>query len=126
MFGSFTWISGLVAVSGYLVALLAGSFLVPVLLPWLPFRSFAANGALVGIIMTFCWLKIVGRVENTWQTAAAYCFMVAAAAFFALTFTGSTPYTSRSGVKKEMRFSMPTMAVSLAVGLLFWIIGTYL
>lgn len=123
--GSSPWGNGVVIASEYLVALLAGSLFVPALLPWLPFRSFAANGALVGLVTAFCWQKAVGGVGNIWQTIAAYCFIVATSAFFALTFTGSTPYTSRSGVKKEMRLSMPAMALTMAAGLVSWVIGTF-
>ena len=42
--------------------------------------------------------------------AATVLLLGSVSAFLALNFTGSTPFTSLSGVKKEMRLSMPVMA----------------
>jgi hypothetical protein len=42
-------------------------------------------------------------------------------AYLALNFTGSTPFTSRSGVKREIFRYVPIMAVSLVVGAIVYI-----
>ncbi len=49
--------------------------------------------------------------------------MTALSSFLALNFTGSTPYTSRSGVKREMRLSMPVMACGLIAGIGCWVVA---
>ena len=53
--------------------------------------------------------------------AATVLLVSAVSSFLALNFTGSTPYTSLSGVKREMRLSMPVMACGLVAGIGCWI-----
>jgi hypothetical protein len=42
-------------------------------------------------------------------------------AYLALNFTGSTPFTSRSGVKREIFKYVPVMAGSLVLGAILYI-----
>ena len=53
--------------------------------------------------------------------AATLLLVSAVSSFLALNFTGSTPYTSLSGVKREMRLSMPVMAGGLVAGIGLWV-----
>ena len=99
----------------------AGAIVAPLALPWLPTRSFAVKGAVVGILWSMLFLAVTG-----WRglAAAATVLLVSAvSSFLALNFTGSTPYTSRSGVKREMRLSMPVMAGSVVVGIGCWVLA---
>ncbi|RNC67921.1 MAG: acetyl-CoA synthase subunit gamma [Desulfuromonadales bacterium] len=102
---------------------LAGAVVAPVLLPWLPGKSFAVKGAEVG----FAWAAILTwwRSEGlAWHdTMILFLAVPAVSAFLSLNFTGSTPFTSRSGVKKEMRLSLPVMAAALVVALIVWCAG---
>lgn len=104
---------------------LAGAFAAPVLLPWLPGRSFAVKGAVAG----GCWAALLiwpGRWATGWFDAAAiFLAVTAVSAFLTLNFTGSTPFTSLSGVKKEMRLGLPVMAVSLLAGIFLWIAARF-
>jgi len=89
-------------------AVVAGTIVVPIALPWLPTRSFAVKGAVAGLLWALIVLAATG-----WRGAAAAAALLlvgAVSAFLGLNFTGSTPFTSLSGVKKEMRLSMPAMA----------------
>ncbi len=113
--------AGTRAVIAFLSAALSGIVITPLLLPWLPGRSFSVKGAVVGLVMVFVWyLSADARGITASATAAAFCAVPAVSAFFALNFTGCTPFTSRSGVKKEMRIALPIMgcAALLGVGLL--------
>jgi acetyl-CoA decarbonylase/synthase complex subunit gamma len=95
-----------------------GSVGVPLLLPWLPGRSFAFKGALLGLLPA----AAVGILSG-WRAASflpALLALPAVSAFFGLTFTGSTPFTSRSGVKKEIRLGLPPMAAAALSGVLTW------
>jgi CO dehydrogenase/acetyl-CoA synthase delta subunit len=103
-------------VIAYLGAVLAGALVTPLFLPWLPTRSFAIKGAFAGLFWALVWYALFGMGQNGFLTAAQFLILPAVASFLALTFTGSTPYTSRSGVKKEMRLSLPVMALSLLAG----------
>lgn len=117
-----TLVSSLVLFVG---TVLAGAVAAPVLLPWLPGKSFAVKGAVAGC----CWAVLfigVGRGATGWLDAMALFLTVpAVTAFLTLNFTGSTPFTSRSGVKKEMRLGLPMMAVSLLAGISLWIAARF-
>ena len=65
------------------------------------------------------WALIVLTFTGWRGTAAAATVLLlgAVSAFLALNFTGSTPFTSLSGVRKEMRLSMPVMACASLAGL---------
>jgi hypothetical protein len=110
-------------VIAYLGALLAGAFAAPLLLPWLPTRSFAVNGAFAGLVWALAWHALEGKEWSGTATAASFILLPVVASFLALNFTGSTPFTSRSGVKKEMRLALPVMAAVLLLGMALWVMG---
>lgn len=119
--GAFSPAASLPAIAAYLGAVAAGTIVTPLLLPWLPTRSFAVKGAVVGAFWALLFLAATG-----WRGAAAAATLLlvtAVSAFLALNFTGSTPFTSLSGVKREMRRSMPAMALGAAAGLVFWVVA---
>jgi hypothetical protein len=110
--------AGTRAVIAFLAAAMGGIVVTPLLLPWLPGRSFTLKGAVVGLVMVFAWyLSTDGGDISASATAAAFCLVPAVSAFFALNFTGCTPFTSRSGVKKEMRIALPIMGCVVLLGL---------
>jgi hypothetical protein len=45
----------------------------------------------------------------------------AISSYLAMNFTGSTPFTSPSGVEKEMRKAIPLQAVTLLLALIAWV-----
>lgn len=117
--GQFAPAAAIPAVLAYLGAVAAGTIVTPLALPVLPTRSFAVKGAIVGVLWSLLFLAVTG-----WRglAAAATVLLVSSvSSFLALNFTGSTPYTSLSGVKREMRLSMPVMALSVAAGIGCWI-----
>jgi acetyl-CoA decarbonylase/synthase complex subunit gamma len=97
------------ALFAYLGAVLAGLAITPILLPWIPGRSFAVKGGLSGIAWCLIFHHLTGGGWSLLLTAAAFIALPAISAFYALNFTGCTNFTSRSGVKKEMRISLPVM-----------------
>jgi acetyl-CoA decarbonylase/synthase complex subunit gamma len=109
--------TGSKAVLAYLGAMLMGTAMTPFLLPWIPGRSFAFKGALMGLIWSFIVYGLAGG--NTWSSLtimATFLTLPVVSSFYALNFTGCTPFTSRSGVKKEMRIALPAMACAFLVG----------
>lgn len=102
-------------------AVLTGTVLVPALLPWLPPRSFALKGALAG----FLWACAVGLLWNSGGLVflGQALLLSALSAFLALNFTGSTTFTSPSGVNREISLFARPMAVSFLVGLVLLIVG---
>ena len=123
--GSFSSAEGLVPVAGYLGAFLAGAVAAPFLLPWIPTRSFALKGMTLGILWTCCFLWMFGRGWGVPADVAAFLLLPAVSAFATLNFTGATPFTSRSGVRKEMRYAIPAMGLSCLAGIVTWAAGRY-
>ena len=116
--GALSPAAALPAIFAYLGAVAAGTIVTPLALPWLPTRSFAVKGAIVGVLWALIVLTFTGWRGTA--AAAAVLLLGAVSAFLALNFTGSTPFTSLSGVKREMRLSMPVMACAVAAGLALW------
>lgn len=98
-----------------LAALLTGTVLVPVLLPWLPGRSFALKSAAAGLAVSAAVCLLLGLPP--YEAAARLLIYTAAASFIGLDFTGASTYTSLSGVRKEMRLATPAQAAGLLAGL---------
>lgn len=119
--------AGVTAFGAYVGAVLTGIVIGPLLLPWLPGRSFAVKGAAAGLAWAAC-LRVLtdGAGWSAAATAAALLILPAVSAFYTLNFTGCTTYTSRSGVKKEMRLGLPVMGGTIALGLLVLLVGRFL
>ncbi|HYK89022.1 MAG TPA: mercury methylation corrinoid protein HgcA [Acidobacteriota bacterium] len=100
----------------YLGALLVGTVVVPALLPWLPFRSFALKGWLAGVF----WASGISALQGASPAhlAGNLLLLPALSAYMALNFTGSTTFTSQSGVNKEIRLFARPMAISGVLGVL--------
>jgi acetyl-CoA decarbonylase/synthase complex subunit gamma len=60
------------------------------------------------------------------SVAALFLALPAISAYFALNFTGCTPFTSRSGVKREIRLALPVLGGALVSGTLLWLAGNLL
>lgn len=111
--------TGFKAVYAYLGAMLMGTAAAPLLLPWIPGRSFAFKGALTGLIWCLILYALAGG--DNWSlltTIAVFLTLPVVSSFYALNFTGCTPFTSRSGVKKEMRIALPAMGCALVLGII--------
>jgi hypothetical protein len=106
------------------LAIIAGVAIFPILLPWLPTRDFSSKGWILGMLVTlpFTLAMLFGRPAPIgWlQAGIALALQLAlpvVTAFITLNFTGSTPFTSRSGVKKEIYAYIPWMAGLLGGGI---------
>src|SRR3972149_1334638 len=87
------------------LAVLSGALITPLLLPFIPFRSFAIKGWLVGSMVILIAIKYISPAMPV--AAFSLLFFPLASSYIALQFTGSTVFTSMSGVKKELRYAMP-------------------
>ncbi len=105
----------------YLGAILVGGIIVPSLLPWIPGRAFAFKGWLLGmgwaLFVNVYQGWILSSSSDLKQAAVHFLLLPAISAFLGMSFTGSSTYTSLSGVLKEMRFAVPAILVSAGLGL---------
>lgn len=92
-----------------LISIITGSVIFPVLLPVIPFRSFALKGMILGVIAITPSLLLCDSIYhgNLFLASASILFNIALISYLALNFTGCTPFTNISGVKREMKFSVP-------------------
>lgn len=90
------------------VSIIAGAFLTPLLLPWVPFRPFAIKGWLVGLAAVLAADSLIlPETPGVYLDISQYLFFPLASSYVALQFTGSTVYTGMSGVRKELKYSIP-------------------
>ncbi|MCL2346634.1 MAG: mercury methylation corrinoid protein HgcA [Planctomycetaceae bacterium] len=115
---------GLPDFTAYAGAVLAGAVFTPVLLPFIPGRAFSWKGWLLGLGWTVFALWLSGGFSpGTWLLAAGYLLLLpSVAAYIAMNFTGSSTYTSPSGVLKEMKIALPLIVGSSVAGILLTLI----
>ena len=117
---------GTQAVMSALSGIFLGAVVTPILLPWIPTRAFSVKGALTGALGWIVYVYLFGDGTMTMATASLFLFSTAVSSYLAMNFTGSTPFTSPSGVEKEMRIAIPLQAVAVLVALVGWITSTFL
>jgi hypothetical protein len=102
----------------YTGAVLTGSFLTPLLLPFIPGKAFSWKGWLLGLCWTAFALWFFGWAARGFLLLAiGYMLLLpAVSAYFAMNFTGSSTYTSQSGVLKEMKIALPFIIASASIG----------
>ena len=113
----FYLLDGLAGILTISAAILAGVVLFPLLLPWIPTHNFSTKGFVLGGLVSIPFIAMnysdyldTGFFPAVTGTLAVLLIIPSATAFLALNFTGSTTYTSRSGVKKEIYTYFPRMA----------------
>ncbi len=122
------FLGGWSAVAAAVAAVLAGVVLFPILLPWLPTRDFSSKGFFLGGAVTspFALSTLLGSGSPAWwRLLVALALLLAlppVTAFLALIFTGSTPFTSRSGVRREIFRYIRPMAGLFAIGVALFLI----
>jgi hypothetical protein len=120
------WERGFSAVEVLAAGILAGAVVTPVLLPWLPGRAFSVKGGLAGAVLGACAVLWYRGTLETPTALALLLAMTTVSSFTAMNFTGATPFTSPSGVEKEMRRALPVQAGLTAVAGLLWVGGAFL
>jgi len=114
----------------YIGVLLIGCLITPVLLPWIPGRAFALKGWILGLL----WAVFVVFI-NGWPTSNSFgllkgigylLVLPSVSAYFAMNFTGSSTYTSLSGVLKEMRAVIPPIVVTISLGVLLLVVDCFI
>lgn len=125
--------SGPLAAAGAAAAVLAGIVLFPILLPYLPTKDFSSKGFILGGLTTLPFVLAAykyGTDDAMWlrllRGLAPILVMPPVTAFISLNFTGSTTFTSVTGVRREIFIYAPVMAWMFALGIVLLIILTIL
>ncbi len=109
--------------SAYLAGVIGGGVLVPMLLPWLPGRAFTLKGAETGALLGL----IAGLALDAppLMVTAGTLLAAAVASYIGVNFTGTTPYTSPSGVEKELRAALPFVGAAAVLAGVLWIVSAF-
>jgi len=103
------------------VGIFSGAVLAPAFLPWIPARVFALKGTMIGLItgavvVWMFWYRVDG-----WGALGLLISTTVISSYLAMNFTGSTPFTSMSGVEKEMRKAIPLQMAAGLLAVVVWV-----
>jgi len=104
--------------AAYAGAVIAGTVVTPALLPYIPGKAFAFKGWLVGLGWTAKYLLLTKRFKkvNRLKSMGELLLLPVVSSYLAMNFTGSSTYTSPSGVNKEMKKALPWIVGAATVG----------
>lgn len=111
------------AILNVLLAYISGIFITPVLLPLLPAKQFSLKGIYSGSVVFLLILLLNLAGSSIFEKISWFLIINAVSSFMAMNFTGSSTYTSLSGVKKEMKLFLPVQISFAATGIIIQIIG---
>ena len=107
------------------LGILGGAVLTPIMLPWLPGKAFAVKGASIGLAAAGLGHLILYPPMAAGLGVALALLTVATSSFLAMNFTGATPFTSPSGVEKEMRRAIPAQVMTMGIGMIGWLVAVW-
>lgn len=105
------------------LAYLSGIVITPMFLPYIPARRFSLKGFFTGLLLFLILLDFDYAGNNIFENISWFLIITAVSSFLAMNFTGSSTYTSLSGVKKEMKVSVPMQIGFALTGTVLQIIG---
>ena len=109
---------GLMDFIAYIGPVITGTFITPLLLSLIPGRAFSLKGGFLGLLWAAGAIWLNGWINPfQWLLAIGYLLVLpSVSAYLAMNFTGSSTYTSPSGVLKEMKIALPIMIISSVIG----------
>lgn len=120
------WENGGEAVLNLFVAYLAGCVVTPAFLPWIPFRGFSLKGLVSGSIFFSIVAYFQFSGDNYIEMISWFFIMNSISSFLAMNFTGTSTYTSLSGVQKEMKIALPAQIIAAIIGCIGWIVSLFI
>jgi hypothetical protein len=105
------------------LAYIAGIVFTPLFLPLIPVRSFALKGFISGVLLFIILVALNLAGENIFEKLSWFFITGTISSFLAMNFTGSSTYTSLSGVKKEMKISLPVQIGFAIAGVILQLVG---
>jgi hypothetical protein len=105
------------------LAYIAGIVITPMFLPYLPGRHFSLKGFFAGTLIFLILLMLKSSGRDLIEILSWFLVITAISSFLAMNFTGSSTFTSLSGVKKEMKISLPFQIGFASIGIILQIVG---
>ena len=120
------WTRGSIAVLALAAGMLSGAVLTPALLPIIPAREFALKGIIAGFGTALIFIFALNAETVSFKMEMALLlFMTTISSVMAMNFTGTTPFTSPSGVEKEMKRYIPIQVISLVLSAGIWLYSAF-
>jgi hypothetical protein len=104
----------------FLLSIIGGGVLVPLGLPFIPGRSFSTKGALVGGVLAASAVAALQEFIPVVALVGVFLAVTVLSSYAAMNFTGSTTFTSPSGVQREMRRALPLQVGGAAAAVLLF------
>jgi len=121
-----SWNNGGRAILNLCVAYFSGCVLTPVLLPIIPFKRFSLKGLAMGWLTAILLLYFNFLGTSIFEIISWFLMMGGISSFMAMNFTGASTFTSLSGVKKEMKISLPVQIFGTALGSIVWLFTRFI
>jgi hypothetical protein len=118
------WHRGMSFLAATFLGILSGAILTPLLLPWLPPRQFWVKGVWSALPFAACAFAVTPTL-SPFERAALALWIVTVSSSLAMNFTGSTPFTSPSGVEREMRRGLPCHCLAVLSTCALWLIAPF-
>jgi len=122
---SAAWSRGIDGAMAYLMGILAGAVIVPALLPWIPMRQFYIKGILSGLLGGILLILYLGHNITRLESVTILLLATTVSSYAAMNFTGATPFTSPSGVEKEMRQGIPLQMAAVLIAVVGWVAAPF-
>ncbi len=117
---------GFISIIALVTGIISGAIITPILLPFIPPRKFALKGIITGTVFAIPFLIFAASfINNISGFLALFLFSVAISSSLAMNFTGTTPFTSPSGVEKEMKQYIPVQLGAILLSLGLWIYSAF-
>lgn len=120
------WDRGLVLIAATAGGICSGALLVPLLLPYLPGKPFSFKGLVTGIICGGILDYMLFDHLSVYERAAAWLWVCSVSSYLGMNFTGSTPFTSPSGVEWEMKRAIPLQILTTLVAAALWLVAPFI
>jgi acetyl-CoA decarbonylase/synthase complex subunit gamma len=114
------------AVLKIFLAYFSGIILTPILLPYIPGRHFSFKGFLTGFLVFLCLALLKSAGNNFIEILSWFFIITTVSSFMAMNWTGSSTYTSLSGVRKEMKISVPLQIGFALIGIVLQVVGKFI
>ena len=81
---------------------------------------------LVAVVAILVWAPAAVGPFESWTEVSGWLLLgPAISSFLTMNFTGSSTYTSLSGVRREMRFAVPAQLTAAVIGAVVWLAGKF-
>ena len=109
-----------------ITGILAGAVVTPLLLPWLAVPQFWRKGMICGLVLGLA-MMVAGHAPRPFpDNLALLLWTCALSSYMAMNYTGSTPFTSLSGVATEMRGGLAVQILFSTTALATWLLAPFI